>query len=49
MASNNITWGVAEKNDLGIDLALLNDGFTATIDYSDEKRTGIYMVRNYLS
>lgn len=48
VASNGITWEVAEKNDLGIDLALFNDKFTATIDYFDEKRTGIYMVRNYL-
>ena len=27
---------------------MFNDKFTATIDYFDEKRTGIYMVRNYL-
>ena len=49
VASNGITWEVAEKNDLGIDLALFNDKFTATIDYFDEKRTGIYMVRKLLT
>ena len=29
VASNGITWEVAEKNDLGIDLALFNDKFIA--------------------
>ncbi|MCS3210094.1 TonB-dependent receptor [Bacteroides thetaiotaomicron] len=41
MASNGITWEVATKDDLGIDLSLFNDKFTATVDYFHEKRTGI--------
>ena len=48
VASNSVTWEVAEKQDLGIDLALFDDRFTATVDYFNEKRTGIFMVRNYL-
>lgn len=42
MASNGITWEVATKDDLGIDLSLFNDKFTATVDYFHEKRTGIF-------
>ena len=37
MASNGITWEVATKDDLGIDLSLFNDKFTATVDYFHEK------------
>lgn len=33
LASNDITWEIATKSDLGIDMALFNDKFTATIDY----------------
>ncbi|MDR1743762.1 MAG: TonB-dependent receptor [Dysgonamonadaceae bacterium] len=48
VSSNNVTWEVATKNDLGVDLYLLGDKFGLTVDYFDEKRDGIYMVRNYL-
>lgn len=48
VASQHITWEVAKKKDLGLDMALFNDRIVATIDYFDEKREGIYMVRNYL-
>ncbi|MCS2309399.1 hypothetical protein NXX42_27260 [Bacteroides thetaiotaomicron] len=49
MASNDITWEIAEKNDLRYwTMALFDDKFTATIDYFDESRSGIYMERNYL-
>lgn len=48
LASTNVTWEVATKQDVGIDLALFNNRFTLTADYFHEKRTGIYMVRNYL-
>ena len=48
MASNGITWEVATKNDLGIDLSLFNDKFTATVDYFHEKRTGIFLTREFL-
>lgn len=48
LASSNVTWEVATKKDLGIDLSLFNDKFTATIDYFDESRTGIYLERRFL-
>lgn len=48
MASNGITWEVATKDDLGIDLSLFNDKFTATVDYFHEKRTGIFLTREFL-
>lgn len=48
LASNNVTWEVAKKQDIGIDLALLNNRLTLTADYFYERRSGIYMVRNFL-
>ena len=48
VASNNVTWEVATKNDLGVDLYVFNDKFQVTFDYFDEKRTGIYMSRSFL-
>ena len=48
VASPNVTWEVATKNDLGLDLSLFNNKFSANVDYFKEKRTGIYMTRNYL-
>lgn len=48
VASMGVTWEVAEKNDLGIDMALFNNAFSLTFDYFNEHRTGIYMSRNYL-
>lgn len=49
VASNGVSWEVATKHDAGIDLALFNDQFTATIDYFHETRSGIFMHRKYLS
>lgn len=48
LASNYATWEIATKHDLGVDLALFNDKFTATIDYFHEQREGIWMERKYL-
>ena len=48
LASNNVSWEIATKHDLGVDLSLLNDKFTATIDYFHEQRDGIFMERGYL-
>lgn len=48
LASNYATWEVATKHDLGVDLALFNDKFTATVDYFHEQREGIWMERKYL-
>lgn len=49
VASPYVTWEIATKNDIGLDLSLFKDNFSLTIDYFDEKREGIYMSRNYLS
>lgn len=49
LASEYVTWEIATKKDLGIDMALFNDKFTASVDYFDEKRTGIFMERKFLS
>jgi len=48
VASPYVTWEVATKNDVGIDLSLFKDRFVVNADYFDEKREGIYMTRQYL-
>jgi TonB-linked SusC/RagA family outer membrane protein len=48
VASPYVTWEVATKNDIGLDLTLFGNKFTANVDYFDEKREGIYMQRQYL-
>ena len=48
VASPYITWEVARKDDLGVDISLFRNKFSATVDYFSEKRTGIYMTRYYL-
>ncbi len=48
VASEGVTWEVATKNDLGIDLVLFHNKFSLTVDYFDEKRTGIYQERRFL-
>ena len=48
MASTGVTWEIATKDDLGIDFSLFNDKLTATVDYFYEKRTGIFMPREFL-
>lgn len=45
IASNSVTWEVATKHDVGIDLSLWDDKLTATVDYFHETRDGIYMTR----
>lgn len=48
VASNAVTWEVAQKHDLGVDLALFNESLFLTADYFHEKRTGIFMSRTSL-
>jgi len=48
VASEYVTWEVATKNDLGIDLVLFNNKFSLTLDYFHEKRTGIFQERRFL-
>ncbi len=47
-ASTEVTWEIATKNDLGLDISLFGDKLSGTIDYFKEKREGIYMERAYL-
>ncbi len=47
-SSNNMTWEVAKKHDVGIDLSLFKDKFYLTVDYFHEQRDGIFMRRHYL-
>lgn len=48
LAARNVTWEVATKQDIGFDLVLWNSKFSLTMDYFHEKRTGIYMLREFL-
>lgn len=48
VASPYVTWEIATKQNLGLDVALFRDKIVANVDYFDEKRTGIYMARYYL-
>ena len=48
LASTDVTWEVATKQDVGLDITLFHNAFSLTVDYFHEKRTGIYMSRNYL-
>ena len=49
LASPNVTWEVATKDDLGVDFVLFHNIFSITADYFYEKRTGIFMERKYLA
>ncbi len=48
LSSVNVTWEKSLKKDLGVDFSVFGDMISGTIDYYTERRTGIYMVRNYL-
>ncbi|MGF7231674.1 SusC/RagA family TonB-linked outer membrane protein, partial [Arachidicoccus sp.] len=48
VASPNVTWEIATKQDLGLDLSLWHDAFSMTVDAFKDERRGIYMQRNYL-
>jgi TonB-linked SusC/RagA family outer membrane protein len=48
VASPYVTWEVATKNDLGLDISVFDNQFDLNVDIFDEKRTGIYMTREYL-
>ncbi|WP_069658995.1 SusC/RagA family TonB-linked outer membrane protein [Arcticibacter eurypsychrophilus] len=48
IASNTVTWEVATKHNLGLDLSLFNDKIAGSLDYFHEQRDGIYMRRDYV-
>ena len=47
LSSPNVTWEIATKHDLGIDFSFFNDKLSGSVDYFNEKREGIYMLREY--
>jgi len=49
VASKDVTWEVAKKDDLGLDLVLFDNRFSFTFDYFSENRSGIYMTRSFLN
>ena len=48
VASPDVSWEIATKQDLGIDFSFFNDKLTGSVDYFYERREGIYMPREYL-
>ena len=45
VTSEEITWEIATKHDVGLDISVLNDKISGTIDYFHETRDGIFMNR----
>lgn len=48
VASPYVSWEIATKQNLGLDLSLFNDAIVANLDFFDEQREGIYMERHFL-
>jgi TonB-linked SusC/RagA family outer membrane protein len=48
LASQNVTWEISTKRDLGFDFSFFNDKVNGSFDLYNENRSGIYMVRQYL-
>ena len=48
ITSEEITWEIATKHDVGLDISVLNDKISGTIDYFHETRDGIFMNRTNL-
>ncbi|WP_370524365.1 SusC/RagA family TonB-linked outer membrane protein [Bacteroides sp. 224] len=48
LASQDVSWEISTKQDLGIDFSLFDDKISGSVDYFHEKRTGIYMERRFL-
>jgi TonB-linked SusC/RagA family outer membrane protein len=48
VASDALTWEVARKQNLGIDINILRNVFSFTLDFFQESRRNIYMQRNQL-
>lgn len=47
-STDNVTWEIATKHDLGLDFYLWNDKISGTIDYFHEQRDGIYQSRSFI-
>jgi len=49
VASNNLSWEVAKKHNLGMDISVLNGKFSLTADVFKDTRENIFMERQHLS
>jgi len=48
VASPYVTWEIAKKHDIGLDVSIFGDKFSFTADYFHEKREGIFLRRKFL-
>lgn len=48
VASPNVSWEIATKQDLGIDYSFFDNKINGSLDYFRQRRTGIYMQRHFL-
>lgn len=48
IGSSNLTWETAKKHDIGLDLVLLKNKITFTIDAFSDNRSNIFMKRNLM-
>ena len=48
LASTDVTWEIATKQDLGVDFSFFNNKLTGSADYFYEKRDQIYQTREHL-
>lgn len=46
--SDYLTWEIAKKHNLGVDISLFKDKFSLTVDFFQEQRDGIFMRREHL-
>ena len=42
---SDITWSTSQKQDLGVDMKLINDNLSINVDFFKEHRTGIFLQR----
>ena len=49
VSDSELTWEIATKQDLGMDLNIFNNKFSATVDVFKDVRSQIYMKREHLS
>lgn len=48
VASPGLSWEIAKKHNLGLDISLFNGGFTATVDIFKDNREEIFLRRTHL-
>lgn len=48
VASPNLSWEIAKKHNLGLDVSILNGKFSVTVDLFKDTRESIFMQRQYL-